>query len=215
MTPTPSNTPSITPTRTPQSSACPGLTPTASPSQTPSPTPSASSPLITPTNTSTPSSTPTNTPSNVGCICNEFQIDSLREDTTIVSYLPCDETNTPIFVELPGFATILICACDGSISVETGVEVSDLGPCEITPTPSPTPTNTPTTSSTGFTYYYLARNCDDVFDNVCFGSNSVLSGGQVVRGVLNPECYEITDFCSAPHDDTIIQVFEDCPSCPR
>ena len=85
--------------------------------------------------------TPTPTPTP-GCVCNEFQIDSEREDVTTVAYIDCD--NQAQFDTLLGFGTLIICACDGSVYVEPGVYITDIGICvPASQTPTPTPTRTP------------------------------------------------------------------------
>ena len=81
-------------------------------------------PSQTPTRTPTKTPTPTPTP---GCVCIEYQIDSEREDVTTVSYIDCD--NQAQFDSLPGFGTLIICACEGSVNVEGGVSITNLGPC--------------------------------------------------------------------------------------
>ena len=81
-------------------------------------------PSQTPTRTPTKTPTPTPTP---GCVCIEYQIDSEREDVTTVSYIDCE--NQAQFDSLPGFGTLIICACEGSVNVEGGVSITDLGPC--------------------------------------------------------------------------------------
>ena len=85
--------------------------------------------------------TPTPTPTP-GCVCIEYQIDSEREDVTTVAYTDCD--NQAQFDTLPGFGTLIICACEGSVVVEPGVYISELGSCvPASQTPTPTPTRTP------------------------------------------------------------------------
>jgi len=81
-------------------------------------------PSQTPTRTPTKTPTPTPTP---GCVCIEYQIDSEREDVTTVSYIDCE--NQAQFDSLPGFGTLIICACEGSVNVEGGVSITNLGPC--------------------------------------------------------------------------------------
>lgn len=85
--------------------------------------------------------TPTPTPTS-GCICEEYQVDSERPDTTLVSYLDC--FGTPQFVPLGGFGVGVFCACKDTVSVEPGVYLTDLGLCALTPTPTPTVTSTQT-----------------------------------------------------------------------
>lgn len=89
--------------------------------------------------------TPTPTPTQ-GCVCIEYQVVSERVDTTTVSYVNCNQE--AIFVTIEGFETIVICACEGTVSVETGVVIEELGPCSISPTPTRTPTRTPTNTPT-------------------------------------------------------------------
>lgn len=167
--------------------------------------------------------TPTPTPTNAGCVCIEYQIDSERPDTTGGNYIDCDGQLQSF--TLGGFSTLIICACEGTVLVEFGVYVQELGPCVLpTPTPTPTPpattpTNTPTPSTTpgggGYAYYYLVRDCDDPGTQLCFASNSVFVPSKVVKGTIITGCFEILDFCSAPEDDVITLSYDDCPSCPR
>jgi hypothetical protein len=89
--------------------------------------------------------TPTPTPSPA-CICREYQVDSERIDTTTVAYIDC--LGNAVFDILEGFATLIFCACEGTVQVEAGVSVTDIGSCVATPTPTPTNTVTPTVTRT-------------------------------------------------------------------
>ena len=163
-----------------------------------------------------PNPTPTPTPSSTppGCVCVEYFAENTNDYTSFVQYIDC--SGTPQTEIIPGFFSTTFCACEGSVEPEAGIDVSVLGPC-VTPTPTTTPTRTPTpTPSSGvYDYYYLVRDCDDPLTTRCFASNSVFVPGKVVKSATIVGCWEIEDFCSAPHDAVITLSYDDCPSCPR
>jgi len=164
--------------------------------------------------------TPTPTPN---CNCVEYQVTSERPDTSQVSYLDCNQVVQ--YVTLNGSTSIVFCACEGTVTVESGVYIDEFGPCSLSPTPTVTPTKTPTNTPTNtptpsrsggvYDYYYLVRDCDDPGETRCFASNTFYPAGRVVKSTLIVGCWEILDFCSAPEDDVITLSYLSCETCPR
>jgi hypothetical protein len=157
--------------------------------------------------------TPTPTPT-LSCICEEYLVENQNDYTSYVEYIDC--SGNPQVDIIPGFSQITICACQGTIEAQPGVDVSLLGPC-VTPTPTRTPQPTPTPSSTPpeYEYYYLVRDCDDPLTQQCFASNTFFPTGRIVKSNLVTGCWEILDFCSAPEDAVITLSYLSCEVCPR
>ena len=92
----------------------------------------------------TPSPTPSITPSPTPCVCESYRITSGGASGT-TTWTNCDGTSGSQFIN--SFQQITICACLGSVSAPLLI-ITDLGLCNITPTPTNTPTITPTPSAT-------------------------------------------------------------------
>ena len=65
-------------------------------------------------------------------------------------------------------------------------------------------------------YYYLATDCDAVLPNITVRSVSPLAAGVVVSvsgSSYLGTCWTISDFATAPHDTTVLDVFATCIEC--
>ncbi len=100
--------------------------------------PVSPTPSVTPTNTQTPTPTPTD-----GRACRTYTIQA-NPFTSNFNWTNCDGSSsaTTIF----SFASLNICAKQGSVSTDTGT-ITDIGTCPL-PSPTPTPTNTQTPTNT-------------------------------------------------------------------
>lgn len=164
----------------------------------PPPTPS-------PTRTSSPTPTPSITPTLPECVCVEYEAQSNREDTTTIFYVDCNLV--PQTYSLPGFASQNFCACEGSVVVETGVDLLDLGAC-VPPSPSPsrtptrtpvTPTRTPTPTLTPGCYKsWNLTECA----SACSGGICACEGGTSVTKYTNCSVTNITDPFTEIYDNT-------------
>ena len=92
------------------------------------------------------SPTPTPTPTATPCPCDSYQIENVGGAPRTVFYTDCRGISRSIPV---GSGVLVeICAC--SVTPDTNIVITNLGPCSspATATPTPTPTNTPTPTPT-------------------------------------------------------------------
>ena len=144
-TPTPTPTPTSTPTPPPTGTPTP--TPTSTPTSTPTVTP-------TPNPTETPTPTPTVTP----LPCKTYQLDWNADAAPFYEigahYTDCDSNGQNFHYTINSTtgepAAIVFCAKLGTVTVDYGVNLMDLGACgsPVDPTPPPTSTPTPTPTPT-------------------------------------------------------------------
>jgi hypothetical protein len=89
--------------------------------------------------------TPTPTPEPTPCPCDEYFIENVGGSPRTVSYSDCRgiTRSTP---PIAGGNAITLCAC--SVTPQTNIVISNLGPCPVSPTPTPTPTSQATPTPT-------------------------------------------------------------------
>lgn len=88
--------------------------------------------------------TPTPTPEPTPCPCDSYQIENVGGSPRTVSYTDCRGISRTVPV---GSGVLLeICAC--SVTPQTNIVITNLGPCGTTPTYTPTPTLTSTPTPT-------------------------------------------------------------------
>ena len=145
---------------------------------------------------------PTPTPTS-GCECVEYQVDSERVDTTTISYVDCN--NNAVFETLLGFGVSIFCACEGSVGVETGVYISELGSCSISPTPTTTPTRTPTRTPTPSPTVgcYLSWNINEC-GGICSGGICACEASTPVTVYTDCSVTNITDPSTEIYENTAL-----------
>lgn len=115
--------------------------------------------LPSPTPTATLTPTPTITPTSNLCDCREYLVESDLPFPEQFSYVDCN-TQSVDFYWLGAYQTVLICSCNGGITIPQGFSYSDQDACDPNPTPTttPTPTRTPTpTNVCDCRQYYVSN----------------------------------------------------------
>ena len=129
--------------------------------------------------------TPTPTPTPVYCTCWSYTVvNNSLLDSASISWTNCD--NTPGGTTLNPQTGVSICACQGSVTVETigsDVTITDMGACGG---PEPTPTPTPSCASKGWLINTCANTCSGGICTCTFGSSIVVYSNCTVTDVTDP-----------------------------
>jgi hypothetical protein len=182
----------IPPTPTPTPSITPSQTPTKTPGLSPTPTPSI-----------TPSSTPST--------CRSYQITNSNDFFTEVFYTDCSGFNVSFFAA--PFESYN--ACLTSYEAQFGITFTDLGPCNVSPTPtpnvSPTPSSTPPVGSCVSGATLNITNTGWLKYNDCLGNSVYYNATTLGPLAFNSVCLDCNTFSPGfPFADTAAFTITNC-----